>query len=99
MKFSEALHATMTDGIGIYRLSWPGCDNHKRKGIPQFVSVRRGARLHPDAPHEVSPFLCIQNPTAGFLPWTPAQDDLFAEDWKTLFDVHEAEQETSASAA
>ncbi len=79
MKFYEALKETMETGIGIYRKSWPECDDHATKGVPEFVEFRSPAngvdteeRLQHRCPEGTS-----EN-------WAPSYDDVLADDWETL---------------
>lgn len=73
MQFSEALKLTQETGIGIYRKSWPGCDDHAARGIARFVELKS----------ENSPLL-REGPSIDRPIWVATGEDLVADDWMSL---------------
>lgn len=89
MDFSDALKACRK-GNHITRASWndPGQYVFQQEGYPGGIELNQNTAKATGIPkgtiRKFAPYLMLCNAQGVFVPWTPTQDDLLDDDWKTV---------------
>lgn len=89
MDFGEALHA-LKAGKRVTRVTWnaPGQYVAHQKGYPDGIAINANTAEATGIPQgtvcRFRPYLMLKTAQDDFVPWTPTQSDVLAEDWEVM---------------
>ena len=99
MNLSEALRS-LARGEQLTRKHWSNPDTYvvQRGGYPDGVAINadtaQAIRMEEGTVCRFRPYMMVRIADGSFVPWTPTQLDLFAEDWTVVDDSPDADIRT-----
>ncbi|MFE9834093.1 DUF2829 domain-containing protein [Streptomyces sp. NPDC005551] len=87
MDFAQAF-TLLKDGHLVARKNWSGYGMFvvRQQGYPDGIAINgntaQATKLDEGTVCRFQPYMMIRNRDGSFVPWTPSQTDLFAEDWQ-----------------